>query len=771
MMIEGMIRLLNMSFTAGCTVVLVLVLRLLFRKLPKGYSYALWLIVLFRFLCPVTLPSPMSLLPVSPEPMPQEIVYEQTPEITTGVIWVDQAVNQVMEENLSAGEWGTVSINPIQIMLFVLAVFWQAGMLVLFLYYMVGILRLRRRLATAIRVEKGIYESDSIGGAFVIGLFRPAIYLPSGLSEENRGYILKHEMVHIRRKDYLVKLLGLCMVMVHWFNPLAWLSFRLLCKDMEMSCDEQVLKNMGQEEKKSYSLALLHAAEQQSGILLPLAFGESHTRSRIKNIFNYRKPRFWIGTLAVVAVVAAAVGLMTNPVVQVVAEETMVETGEPTIDTTEEQDVSIIGGADGPTSIFIAGKNADGTDFSQIPDTAWLASQQIPAAYPGQKMEGQLILDYASKDRVIFHGDFGLFVFEREGDQWNMSLHVTKEEFPDFDKVIEMLVDTEDWKSKESIHPEDKLVGNGSSFSGWGIEEGWREVAANRMADGDVAVIGGYALGETMSLVDLFYGYYNPEEQIFHQVYLFGDDRTMKANPKGNMSRKRYLFSRDGYDYYLRVPESLLEFEQEKEKKLRLYLLMSSRMELIRCQGQEETVLNNLVSVQDVLEKSKIIVTENRIVFTGAKTPDVESFQNPGLISIALDGSDRRAADIPNNVYRGLSYDGEYIYYEGWAKAGEYPRPLYRMTPDFEKQEFLADINGSLVTVKEGGIIYIYNQKSGQIEICEASNPKTSWSYDQLGEDARHYQVEIEIIDGKSLIVRLKSLVAPYETEEYRIME
>lgn len=751
-MIDVMIRLLNMSFTAGCTVLLILLLRLLFRKLPKGYSYALWFIVLFRFLCPVAIASPYSLLPVSPEPMSQKIVYEQTPQIASGVIWVDRAVNQVLEENLSAGEWGTVSINPIQIALFVLGVIWQAGVLVFFLYHMVGFLRLCRRLATAVQVEPGICESDRIDGAFVVGIFRPVVYLPVGLDTENRRYILQHERVHIGRKDYLVKLLGLGVVMVHWFNPLAWISFRLLCKDMEMSCDEQVLKELGEGEKKAYSLALLHAAEQRSGLILPLAFGESHTRSRIKNVLNYRKPGFWLTALAVAAVVAVGAGLMTNPVVQKTVEETGNEV------------VSIIGGADGPTSIFLAGKVGDGeqTGFDQMPDSSWLAATDIPATFPGEEREGRLVLDYASKDMVIFHGSCGLFAFSRTGDQWKMDLHLEEADIGDLDGVVEALAGSVEWKSRDSIHPEDRMKGNRVSLVGW------QDVAANKMADGSVAVLGGYTTGETVRLIDLSYGYYHPEEQIFHQVYLFGGDRKMQVNSAGNVNDQRYLFSREGYDYYLRTPEILLEFERDSGLTEDSYSFPYGRLELVRYQGEEETVIDDMMCMQGGIEHQKVVVAGDRIVYTGAAAADLVSFKTPGLVSIAMDGSDRRVADIPYNVYHGLSYDDGYLYYQGWTNDGAMPRPLYRMSPKFETPEFLADIDGSLMTVKDGGIVYVYNWKKQQVEVCGVENPGNMWNFDRYGDDARHHKVETERLDHV-VTVTLKAVEAPYETEVYRV--
>ncbi len=595
----------------------------------------------------------------------------------------------------------------------------------------------------------------------MVGSFRPAVYLPAGLDEENRRYILKHELVHIRRKDYLVKLLGVCAVMVHWFNPLAWLAFCLLCKDMEMSCDEQVLKEVGQGEKKSYSLALLHAAELKSGLLLPLAFGESHTRSRIKNVLNYHRPAFWITALAIAAVAAAGAGLMTDPAVQ----KTMEETGN--------EIASVIGGVDGPTSIFIAGKSGDGEAavFDQMPKTQWLAKTTVPAAFPGEEQAGTLVLDYAGTDMVIFHGDAGLFAFSRTGDQWNLGLYLDQENWGDIEGAVEALAGGTEWKSRDSIRPEDRLMGSGNGshyLAGSFLGEGCRDIAVNKLADGSIAVLGGYTTKESVRLIDLFYGYYHPREQVFHQVYLFGGDRRMLVNEEGNISEQRYLFSKDGYDYYLRSPESLLDFEPDDDRAGDSYSFPYGRLELVRCRGEEETVLDDMMCMQGELEKLKVVVAGVRIVITGASAKEMAGFKNPGLVSIAMDGSGRRTADIPYNVYDGLSYEGGYLYYQGWTNERAMPRPLYRMRPDFEEQEFLPDIDGSLMTVKEGGIAYIYNWKKRQVEVCAADNKGTMWRFDRPGDDARHHVVETER-DGDVLTVTLKPVDPSEETETYRM--
>ncbi|MCI9162034.1 MAG: hypothetical protein HFG59_02075 [Lachnospiraceae bacterium] len=344
---EGwMIRLLNMSFAAGCTVVIVMVLRLLLRRLPKGYCYGLWLVVLFRFLCPVVITSPYSLFPLDPEPVAREIVYEIRPGVETGVSWIDQTVNRGLGEWLGAEDLSR-SVNPVQIWLAVALLVWIVGVFLFAGYHIWQWAALRRRVAGAVPVKWGeepglVWESEGVDGAFVLGVLHPLVYLPAGLKEESRGYILCHERMHIRRRDYLVRLLGLMAVGIHWFNPLAWAGFWMMCMDMEMSCDEAVLKGMDEAGRKGYMRTLLEQAERQSGLLGP-AFGKSPVYRRIRNILGYRKPGKVLGILAAGGLAVAGIGLVTSP-------------------ESAAKSVAIIGGADGPTSIFLAGKTGSGTE-------------------------------------------------------------------------------------------------------------------------------------------------------------------------------------------------------------------------------------------------------------------------------------------------------------------------------------------------------------------------------------------------------------------------
>lgn len=357
-----MIRLLNVSFSAGCAVLIVMVLRMFCRKVPKGYCYGLWLVVLFRFLCPVAIPSPLSLLPVNAEPLREGIVYEAVPGIASGVDWIDRAVNGAMGESLAVKNPAN-SVNPIQIWLAAAFGVWVAGLIVFAGYHVWKLILLQRQLSGAAPVgmgvqnaedlcltgtgaasvreeEEKIWEAEGLGGAFVLGVIYPRIYLPADLPGKNRRYILSHEQVHIRRRDYLVKLLGLTAVGIHWFNPLSWVWFRMMCRDMEMSCDEQVLRDLTKEEQKEYLRVLLEQAERESGLLFPAAFGKNPVYGRVQNILHYRKRGkvFRVLTAMILAVIGA--GLVTSP-------------------KSAAESVAIIGGADGPTSIFVAAKVGD----------------------------------------------------------------------------------------------------------------------------------------------------------------------------------------------------------------------------------------------------------------------------------------------------------------------------------------------------------------------------------------------------------------------------
>lgn len=403
------IQLLNMSFGAGIMTVIVIGLRVLIHRLPKGYSYALWSFVLFRLFCPISIPSPLSLFPAAP-PMEEGMIYESIPEISSGITVIDEPVNRMLRDALLVQEvFG--SANQLQTAIFIFLILWAIGVAVFLLYHIIQYVKLRGHLATAIRVEADVFETEALDMPIVIGLIAPSIYLPPGLEGTVREAVLAHEQIHIRRKDYLVKGIGFLALALHWFNPLVWAAFILMDRDMEMSCDERALNEMGEGKVKEYSMALLTFSAERSGILLPLAFGEGHTKERIKNILNYKKTSRWIQVAAVLCFAGLAVTFLTNP-------------------PTKDKFISLIGGADGPTAIYIAGNpSGNGDAVKAVPFSSEEASRQSLPIKEELRESGcrQISLDYASEDRIVLHGSFGIGIFEQKNGFWQMTHSINME--------------------------------------------------------------------------------------------------------------------------------------------------------------------------------------------------------------------------------------------------------------------------------------------------------------------------------------------------------
>ncbi|MCG9968686.1 M56 family metallopeptidase [Pelotomaculum terephthalicicum JT] len=305
------LQVLNMSLTASYVILFVLAARLLLKKAPKIFSYALWGVVLFRLTCPFSFESLFSLFAINPNPIPSDIIYAEVPQINTGIALVDHAANPILSTQTAMQG---ASVNPMQIWAFTGSMIWLAGIAVLLIYSLVSLLRLRSKLVGAVKGRDNIYLADYITSPFVMGVIRPKIYLPSTLSEREQDYIILHEQTHISRLDHIVKIVAFLVLIVHWFNPLVWLAFMLSVKDMETSCDESVMKHMDTDIRKEYSASLLSLATGRKIVAgIPLAFGEGDTKSRIKNVLNYKKPAFWIVAAAVVVCLVLTVCLIANP--------------------------------------------------------------------------------------------------------------------------------------------------------------------------------------------------------------------------------------------------------------------------------------------------------------------------------------------------------------------------------------------------------------------------------------------------------------------------
>ena len=305
------LKIINMSISASYIVLAVLLLRLLLKKAPKWITVVLWGIVAVRLICPFSIESVLSLIP-SAETVSPDIMMDRTPEINTGIPIINQVINPVISGSFTPDP-GT-SANPLQLWIPTFAVIWIVGMVALLIYTIISYSKVNRKIGTAVLLRDNIYQSENVVSPFVLGLIKPKIYLPFNMNEKDMEHVVAHEMAHIRRKDHLWKPLGFLLLTLHWFNPLMWLGYVLLCRDIELACDEKVIKELDHDARADYSEALLTCSVNRRMIAAcPLAFGEVGVKDRVKSVLNYKKPAFWLIIAAVVACVAVAVCFLTNP--------------------------------------------------------------------------------------------------------------------------------------------------------------------------------------------------------------------------------------------------------------------------------------------------------------------------------------------------------------------------------------------------------------------------------------------------------------------------
>ena len=310
-MSELFLEIVNRSIAASWIVIAVLVLRLCLKKTPKWVNVLLWGIVAVRLIFPFSIESALSLIP-SAETVSPSIMMEQTPSVQTGVPALDQVINPVIDHSLSPAPGA--SANPLQIWIPVLTVIWLLGVAALFLYSAVSYRRLRRRVCEAVILRDNIYQIENVCSPFVLGIIRPKIYLPYHMDKREMDHVIAHEQTHIRRRDHWWKPLGFLLLTVHWFNPLLWLGYILLCRDIELACDEKVIREMDSEQRADYTQALVSCSVSRRSIAAcPLAFGEVGIKERVKSVMNYKKPAFWIVLASAVVCAVAAVCFLTDP--------------------------------------------------------------------------------------------------------------------------------------------------------------------------------------------------------------------------------------------------------------------------------------------------------------------------------------------------------------------------------------------------------------------------------------------------------------------------
>lgn len=301
---------LNMSIAAGWLILAVIALRLLLRRAPKRFRLLLWAVVGLRLALPWSIESALSLIP-SAQTLPEGIMLERAPVLDTGISALNGAINPGFTAAFTP-ELGA-SANPLQVLLPIAAALWMLGAAAMLLWALVSWLRLRKRVREVVRLEENVYECE-IASPFVLGLFRPRIYLPFSLENGERELVLAHERAHITAGDHIIKPLGWLLLAAHWYNPLVWLAYALFCRDIELACDERVVRGLSLSDRADYSQALLDLSRPRGGVrACPLAFGESSVKGRVKSVLSYKKPAFWLVLLAVVVCVGAAVCFLTDP--------------------------------------------------------------------------------------------------------------------------------------------------------------------------------------------------------------------------------------------------------------------------------------------------------------------------------------------------------------------------------------------------------------------------------------------------------------------------
>ncbi len=402
------IQVLNLSIAGSWMILAVLLLRLVLKRAPKAMVCALWLLVGLRLLLPFSVESALSLIPsrqtvsaaiVEPGTLPPVRVSgqnstaedggaalpSQVDVIDSGLPALDRALNPVINESF-APELGA-SVDPLQVLTAVSGWVWLLGCLMILGYGALSFLRLKLRLREAVLAGPGVREGAMVDSPFVLGIFRPVIYLPLGLSERDREMVLSHERAHLKRRDNWVKPLAYILLALHWFNPLVWVAYVLLCRDIESACDERVLRDMGREERRAYSAALLNCSVRPRMIsACPLAFGELSVKGRIKSVLNYRKPGFWISLAALAACAVVAVCFLTDPVKEpeevqpspapLAAEdagEAQPQEGQAPEETMPAMD---------PSLLFVIPKDGEGSDYApesltQIREE----TEELPALY------------------------------------------------------------------------------------------------------------------------------------------------------------------------------------------------------------------------------------------------------------------------------------------------------------------------------------------------------------------------------------------------------
>ena len=306
------ITILNNAIVASWLIAAIILLRLVFKKVPKWVHCMLWILVAVKLLLPINIETPFGFLPKT-KPIPEKITVAEVPTVDTGISGIDESINFTLAKNMSRDNIEYVTVTPMGVYMYIASLIWLTGIIIMLAYFIISFLVIRHKVSASIRTASNTYECDEIVSPFILGLISPKIYLPSGLDARVKECVIAHEKVHISRRDYLWKPLGFVILAIYWFNPLCWISYILLCRDIEYACDEKTTKDKEDSWRADYCQALLDCSVQKKMITAcPVAFGEVSVKNRIKKVLDYKKPAFWFVAIAIVACLCIAVCFMTS---------------------------------------------------------------------------------------------------------------------------------------------------------------------------------------------------------------------------------------------------------------------------------------------------------------------------------------------------------------------------------------------------------------------------------------------------------------------------
>lgn len=301
---------LNMSITAGYLVIAILFLRLILKKAPKWIMGVLWGFVALRLIFPASIESALSIIP-SERPILYPELSSTIPVIHSGIDTLNSTVNPIIQDNLQSADNVLIFSNIIPII-------WLIGIAIMLLYTLFSFIHIKRSVCEAVKLRDNIWVGDNVSTPFILGVIKQKIYLPSNMNEDDMAHVIAHEKAHLKRKDHIIKPLGFLLLSVYWFNPILWLAYILMCRDIELACDEKVLRQASEDIKKAYSNALINCSAPKKIIsACPVAFGEVGVKARIKNVLSYKKPAFWVIIAAIIICIVTAVCLLTNPITSV----------------------------------------------------------------------------------------------------------------------------------------------------------------------------------------------------------------------------------------------------------------------------------------------------------------------------------------------------------------------------------------------------------------------------------------------------------------------